>query len=38
MISLNIGNIVTIGLISVGAYALLKFGLKAGGINTSWMG
>ena len=37
MISLNIGNIVTIGVISVAAYAAVKFGLKAAGVTTSWM-
>ena len=37
MISLNIGNIVTIGVISVAAYAAVKFGAKMAGVNVSWL-
>jgi hypothetical protein len=37
MISLNVGNVITIGVISVASYALLKFGLKAAGMNVSWL-
>jgi hypothetical protein len=37
MISINIGNIVTISVISVAAYAGLKFGLKLAGISPSWL-
>ena len=37
MVDLNIGNIVTIGLISVGGYALAKWANKASGLNLSWL-
>jgi hypothetical protein len=37
MIDLNIGNILTISIIGVASYAALKFGLKAAGVDTSWM-
>jgi hypothetical protein len=37
MVSLNIGNIVTIGVISIASYAALKFGLKMAGVNASWL-
>lgn len=37
MIDLNVTNVVTIALISVLAYAGLKAGLKAAGIDSSWL-
>ena len=37
MVDLNVGNVVTIGLISVAAYAAIKFGLKAAGVSPSWL-
>ena len=37
MVDLNIGNVVTIGLISVAGYAAIKFGLKAAGVSVSWL-
>lgn len=37
MVDLNVGNVVTIGLISVAAYAAIKFGLKATGMSVSWL-
>lgn len=37
MVDLNIGNFVTIGLISIAAYAALKFGMKAAGVSVDWL-
>lgn len=37
MIDLNAMNFVTIGIIAIGGYALLKFGLKATGMTPSWL-
>ena len=37
MVDLNIGNVVTIGLISVASYAAIKFALKATGMTVSWL-
>ena len=37
MIDLNITNLVTIGLISVASYALIKAALKAAGVDVSWL-
>lgn len=37
MIDLNVGNIVTIGLISALFYAGVKFGAKAAGVNVAWL-
>lgn len=39
MIDINVPNVLTIGLIAVGTFALLKFGSKATGIQLpSWLG
>lgn len=37
MINLNLTNILTIGIIAVGAFALVKVGTNAVGINPSWL-
>lgn len=37
MVDINIGNFITIGLISVAAYAAAKYGLKMAGIEPSWL-
>jgi hypothetical protein len=37
MVDLNIGNIVTISLISIAAYAATKYALKAANISVSWL-
>ena len=37
MIDLNVTNLITIGLISVASYALVKAGLKMAGVDVSWM-
>lgn len=37
MIDINVGNIVTIGLIGILTYAALKFGLKATGMTPAWL-
>lgn len=37
MIDLNIGNFITIALISVAAYAATKAICKAAGVSTSWL-
>lgn len=37
MVDVNIGNFITIGLISVVAIAALSFGLKAAGVSASWL-
>jgi hypothetical protein len=37
MIDINVGNIVTIGLISIAAYAATKYALKATGMSVSWL-
>jgi hypothetical protein len=37
MVSINLPNIVTIGLIAVGATIALKWGLGLAGISPSWL-
>lgn len=37
MIDLNIANFITVGLISVASYALLKFLLEKMGISLAWL-
>lgn len=37
MVNINLPNIVTIGLISVGVMIALKWGLGAAGISPSWL-
>lgn len=37
MIDINMGNVFTIAIISVLGYAALKAGLKAAGVDTSWL-
>jgi hypothetical protein len=38
MVDINVGNIVTIAIISIAAVALANAGFKAAGINTNWLG
>lgn len=37
MIDINLANVITIALVSVAAYAAVKAGLKAAGMDTSWL-
>jgi hypothetical protein len=37
MIDINLGNVVTIGLISIAAYAAAKYALKMTGMSVSWL-
>ena len=37
MVDINIGNVVTIALISVVGYAAVKAGLKAAGVQVDWL-
>lgn len=37
MISLNLTNFITIGIIAVAAFAAVKMGTRALGINVSWL-
>lgn len=38
MVDLNIGNVITIGIISIIAVAAASAGMKAFGINANWLG
>lgn len=37
MISFNVPNVITIGLIAIGSIALFKFGASALGVSVSWL-
>lgn len=37
MISINVPNVITIGLVSIAAYAAFKAGSKALGFSPSWL-
>lgn len=37
VIDINVGNVITIGLIGILTYAALKFGLKATGYSPAWL-
>jgi len=37
MIDVNVPNAITIGLIAIAAYAVLKFGMKLTGYSVSWL-
>jgi hypothetical protein len=37
MISLNVTNFITIGIIAVVSYALVKWGANFAGVNVSWL-
>lgn len=37
MVSINVSNVITIGLISLAVIALTKFALGKTGMNTSWL-
>lgn len=37
MIDLNIGNAITIAIISVAGYAAVKFALQAAGVSVPWL-
>jgi len=37
MVDINIGNIVTIGIISIAAFAAVKFAMNKADITPSWM-
>jgi hypothetical protein len=37
MVDLNVGNVLTIAIISIAAYAGTKAALKAAGVNVPWL-
>lgn len=37
MVDINVTNLITIGIISVASYALIKAGLKMAGVDVSWL-
>ena len=37
MVDINIGNIVTIGFISIATFAIVKFAMNKAGVMPSWM-
>lgn len=37
MVDLNVGNVITIAIISIAAYAATKWAAKAAGFDVSWL-
>lgn len=37
MIDINVGNVITVGIIAVASYAAIKMALKAANVDASWM-